>query len=362
MGPAPDEIPRENVESPSFVFANSRLLRFNPARMQTRLFRSLGGHVLLNLIAILLAVVNPPVSAADNGDGLPYVQKKDVIYGEVHGVGLLMDVFVPKGKPNGLAIVDVASGAWHSDRSKIRDHTLAQIFQIHCSRGYVVFAVRPGSRTHFTVEDMVKHLKMGIRHIKEQAGEYRIDPNRLGMTGASAGGHLALLAALGIEQGRPDARNAAQRLDTGVKAVAVFFPPTDFVDWKGDGKMASPELLGGLIFPGGVQGRSEEEIMAQARKISPLRNATRIPLPMLLFHGDADPLVPLNHSQRFVAAMKEAGNTIELIVKPGGGHPWLTLPEEVRLMADWFDKQLGSPASGAAPAPTSTSNSSTDSK
>ena len=48
------------------------------------------------------------VSRAD--DGLPYEQKKDVVYAEAHGTGLLMDVFAPRGKPNGLAIVDIASG------------------------------------------------------------------------------------------------------------------------------------------------------------------------------------------------------------------------------------------------------------
>ena len=129
--------------------------------------------------------------------------------------------------------------------------------------------------------------------------------------------------------------------ESGIKALSVFFPPTDFLDWKGDGKMLGVESLGNLVFVGGSQGRSEEEIRTQARKISPLHLVTKTTVPMLLFHGDADPLVPLNHSQRFVTAMKAAGNSIELMVKPGGGHPWLTLPEEVKVMADWFDKQLG---------------------
>src|SRR5512140_1509266 len=64
----------------------------------------------------------------------PYNQKNDVVYGEVHGTGLLMDVFTPKEKPNGLGIIDVVSGAYHSDRGKIRDHTLAQFYTIFCSR------------------------------------------------------------------------------------------------------------------------------------------------------------------------------------------------------------------------------------
>ena len=63
-------------------------------------------------------------------------------------------------------------------------------------------------------------------------------------------------------------------------------------------------------------------------------------VPFLLIHGDADPLVPLQQSHRMVEALKEAGGSVELIVKKGGGHPWPTLPEEVKIMADWFDQHL----------------------
>ena len=51
----------------------------------------------------------------------PYEQIKNIVYAESHGIGLVMDIFKPNGNHNGLGIVDVASGAWHSDRGKIRD-------------------------------------------------------------------------------------------------------------------------------------------------------------------------------------------------------------------------------------------------
>ena len=59
--------------------------------------------------------------------------------------GSSSDMFTPTGAKNGLAIVDIASGAWHADRGKIRDHQTAQMYTIFCSKGYTVFAVRPGS-------------------------------------------------------------------------------------------------------------------------------------------------------------------------------------------------------------------------
>jgi dipeptidyl aminopeptidase/acylaminoacyl peptidase len=64
--------------------------------------------------------------------------------------------------------------------------------------------------------------------------------------------------------------------------------------------------------------------------------------PFLLIHGDADPVVPLQQSERMVAALKEKGVSAELIVKRGGGHPWLTIHEEVQILADWFDTRLKS--------------------
>ncbi len=297
------------------------------------------------LISSLLVLFVAAVGVlAQESSSPPYDQKMDVVYGEVHGTGLLMDIFTPKGKANGLAIVDVVSGAWHSDRGKIRDHTTAQFYSIFCGRGYTVFAVRPGSRTRYTGSEMASHVKMGIRYAKLHAAEYKIDPNRLGISGASAGGHLATLVAVTPEDGNPDGSVPLMHLSTRVKAAAVFFPPTDFVDWNG--KQANYGMLGDLLFLGGTKGHSEEELKERAEQISPARQVKSPPVPFLLIHGDADPLVPLQQSQKMVEVLKAAGGSAELIVKKGGGHPWMTIPEEVKVMADWFDRHLPEAVAG----------------
>ncbi len=281
-----------------------------------------------------------PLAIPRGGWAANYEQRQDVVYAEVHGTGLLMDVFTPTGAPNGLAIVDVASGAWHSDRGKIRDHTMAGVYDTFCGRGYVVFAIRPGSKSRYTLAEMDQHVKLGIRYVKEHAQEYKIDATRIGLTGASAGGHLATLAALTPAAANPAAKRTLERLDSSVKAVGVFFPPTDFLEWH-DGKMADASFLRPLLFLGGATGHSADELQQAARAVSPLYQVAKPEVPFLLIHGDADPVVPLSQSQKLVAAIKAAGGSAELIVKPGGGHPWLTIPMEVKVLADWFDGQLG---------------------
>jgi acetyl esterase/lipase len=296
-------------------------------------------------MAVLVLLAGGPAWAQDP----TYQQLENVVYAEEHGVGLLMDIFRPTGDANGLGIVDVISGAWHSDRGKIRDHARAQTFQILCRKGYTVFAIRPGSISKFNAPEMIVNLNQGIVWVKQHAETYRVDPERLGMMGASAGGHLACLAAVtAAPEGAHAGGNgdgSTSRSDTRVKAVAVFFPPTDFLNFGGHAvDLEATEGIGPLALqlalPKGTPPPTAEEMTRQITRISPARLVTPQAPPFLLIHGDADPVVPLQQSELMLAALKQAAVPAELVVKQGGGHPWLTLHEEVQLMADWFDQQL----------------------
>lgn len=263
----------------------------------------------------------------------PYTQTQNVVYGEVDGVGLVLDVFTPSGKPNGLAIVDVASGAFYSDRGKIEDHRRAQVYDIFCGKGYTVFAVRPGSITKFNLAEMAANLKKGITWVKQHAGEYKIDADRLGLMGASAGGHLASLAAVTADD------------KTDVEAAGVFFPPTDWLDYRGtkidaDTPLKDVDRVKRFVYSGGAQPASTSELIEKLTQVSPALLVTDKAPPFLIIHGDADPRVPLDQSKKLLAALESAGVPAELIIKEGGGHPWPTIHEEVQVMADWFDKQL----------------------
>ena len=301
--------------------------------MKLRLQRSL---LVASALYALVFSMNSISCAAD-----PFTRQENVVYGEDFGVGLVMDIFTPTGEKNGLAIVDVVSGAWHSDRGKMRDHERAQMFNIMCSHGYTVFAVRPGSITKFSIPEMVKHIEQGIVWVKKHADEYGIDASRLGMTGASAGGHLASLVAVRNESSdaQPDREKAS------VKAVGVFFPPTDFTEYGGGAAGASetgisPIAKRVLFSNGVVEDLTKEQIHQRLVDISPALLVTKNAPPFLLIHGDADTVVPLEQSTKLQTALKEKDVPVELIVKAGGGHPWLTLHEEIAVLADWFDGQL----------------------
>src|SRR5688500_18798802 len=110
---------------------------------------------------------------------------------------------------------------------------------------------------------MLTNVKRGIRYAKHHAKEYGIDPDRLGLTGASAGGHLACLAAVTADDGRAGAKDPLDQLSSSVKAAGVFFPPTNFLDYGG--RERDMTRLGRLLFPGGITNQSKEQIEEQAK-------------------------------------------------------------------------------------------------
>jgi len=287
-------------------------------------------RMMICLVFLLCALSSARLIRAEDS----YIQHQNLVYGEIHGVGLLMDIFVPKQQKNGRGVIDVVSGAYHSDRGKIRDHEQAQVYEIMCAKGFTVFAIRPGSITRFSVPEMLKNVNAGIRWVKEHAAEYGIDPNRLGLMGASAGGHLATLAMVTADDA------------TRVKAVAVFFPATDFLDWNGKRLDQTPEggiskrALAFAFPPGEREGKKAEDVAEALAAISPARLVKSGLPPYLTIHGDADTTVPLQQSQKMVEALKAQGNSAELIVKPGGEHPWPTIFEEVAVIGDWFLERL----------------------
>ncbi|HTU90311.1 MAG TPA: alpha/beta hydrolase, partial [Gemmataceae bacterium] len=131
--------------------------------------------------------------AAEFDDPHPYTRRRDVIYGRRSGTALTMDVFTPKKDAKGVAIVYPVSAGWVSNQS-MNDLPLLSIFiDEPVKRGYTVFAVYHGSQPIFTIPEAIADVNRAVRYIRYHACEFAIDPRRIGVMGASSGGHLALM-------------------------------------------------------------------------------------------------------------------------------------------------------------------------
>jgi acetyl esterase/lipase len=260
-----------------------------------------------------------------------------------------MDVFTPKQNANGLGLVFVVSGGWFSSHNNINAGFIAEPLK----RGYTVFEVCHGSQPKFTIPEILEDMNRSLRFIRFHAKEYNVDPDKIGIMGASAGGHLSLMQGTAGTPGKSDAKDPVDRVSSRVQAVACFFPPTDFLNYGGSGKSTA---LDGVLKPYRPpfdfheldRNANRFERITDATKvneilknISPISYISAETPPTLIIHGDADTLVPIQQAQTFIDKLKAAGVPCELVVKPGKGHGWPTLVvEDMKTITDWFDKYL----------------------
>jgi acetyl esterase/lipase len=272
-----------------------------------------------------------------------------VIYGRKYGVALTLDVFTPK-PANGAALVYVVSGGWYSSHEAIQ----LAFFQEFLNRGYTVFTVVHGSQPKFTIPEVAEDLHRALRFIRHEAALYRIDPNRIGILGGSAGGHLSLLMGTSGRPAAPGAKDPVDRESSRVQAVACFFPPTDFLNYGKAGRdvfQALEEELANFrapfdfqeSVPGTGQFRKIEDLEKRrqiAREISPVTHVSADDPPALIIHGDADTLVPIQQAEILKQKLEEARVPVKLVTKPGAGHGWPDLLKDLSAFADWFDTHL----------------------
>ena len=124
----------------------------------------------------------------------------DVVYGHKHGMALTFDVFTPNNA-NGSGVLNIVSGGW---RSRWRPHEESQkIYQPLLDQGFTVFAVRHGSSPKYEIPEIVPDVQRATRYIRLNATQLGVDPDRLGVWGQSAGGHLSLMLGNVSDNGNP---------------------------------------------------------------------------------------------------------------------------------------------------------------
>lgn len=255
----------------------------------------------------------------------------DVVYGHKDGLALTFDVHRP-AQPNGAGVIAIVSGGYQSSvemSGLIVDGYLSPLLN---KKGFTVFAVRHGSSPRYPMSAIVADVRRAVRFIRQHAGEYGVDPNRIGVYGGSAGGQLALLLGTTADTGDPSASDAVLRESSRVAAVVAWFPPTDL------SRFGTPMIRKALP--------AMRLTDAEAAEYSPIRFVSPGAAPSLIAHGAADTTVPILEGETMHAALTKAGVPASFIRIEGAGHGFegADLERVSAAMVQWFEQYLGSAA------------------
>ncbi len=263
------------------------------------------------LVASLLACF-AAISIAQNA-GPDYEIVKDVAYDDQDPAQKL-DLYLAKSEQPTAVMVYLHGGGW---RAGTKNEVPA----------YLLNGVKQGAFSVVSVEyrftDVAPHPAQvhdgarAVQFIRYHAKKWNLDPTRIGATGGSAGGHLSLWLALHDDLRKPDAEDPIERRSSRLKCAVSFAGPTDW------GLLSEIEHLHPAYrqLLGYEPKTPVAEMDAAAMKdVSPISLVSRDDPPVLLIHGDADTVVPLQHAERLHEAIKKAGGRSELLVVEGAGH------------------------------------------
>jgi acetyl esterase/lipase len=269
------------------------------------------------------------------------VIQADLEYATVGGVSLRLDLYTPSGAPTGLpTLLYLHGGGWAvGDKSDAAVERLLPLV----AHGFAVASANYRLVPSVTYPAPVHDVKAAVRWLRANAGEYGLDPDRIALGGASAGGHLASLAAL-------TTGDAALEGDVGdhvgvssaVGAVVAYFPGSDLLVSGGRNPLESqvlpPPPTAALL---GLARIDDDPGLARAA--SPRYRAHAGAPPHLILHGDRDTMV--NHEQSRVLhdALSAAGASSLFLLMGGAGHegPEFARPAITAAVAGFLAEELG---------------------
>ena len=227
----------------------------------------------------------------------------NIEYGEAGGEKLLLDAHVPEGSGTHPVVLIVHGGGWMSgDREK----DIVPVFAPYATNfTWFTISYRLASTTTNHWPACFEDLQTAIRWVKQHAGEYKGDPNRIALFGYSAGGHLVTLAGTHATD------------DTKVQAIVGMAPPTDLV-WDNErrgGASVSMKALFNL-----ESTNLTESVRAVLKENSPVTYIKPGLPPFIILQGSADKTVPAEQSQAFQKKLQAAGVSCDMITIPEGQH------------------------------------------
>ena len=239
-------------------------------------------------------------------------------YSKNGGSSQYVDLYVPASRKPCPVVVWYHGGSWKYGHPGF--HLLLRDLTDH---GFAVASVkyRLLGRTHRWPAQLEDSLA-AVDWVYANGHRYGIDASRLGVSGESAGGHLAALVALRV--GRP-------RID----AACVLYPPTDMVELGRRYAHFHRFSVVTQMFRGDIENRLD-----QARAASPLTYVSRNAPPFLIIHGDRDWLVPPDQSRHLHRALKKAGAESHLDIVKGKGHAFALDDGQLDEVAHFFRRRL----------------------
>jgi acetyl esterase/lipase len=263
------------------------------------------------------------MSASELSSGV--ILRENVTYREHPGIELQGDLYLPKGNGPFPILIGVPGGGWRiCVRASLREWGLYL-----ASRGYAMFVIdyRLATAARKAFPEAVQDVIAAIRFVRSSNAELSIDPCRIGLLGASAGAHLAALAALGGDAafgGR--AGDALSGTPADVKALVAIYGVYDLLShWRDDlARNPDPEwnLARNLI------GKDPYEDPRAYFEASPLGHISydKNQMPVFVSWGGSDEVVDPGQSEAFVRALQQARFTVRTHRIPPASHFWFSDP------------------------------------
>ena len=227
---------------------------------------------------------------------------------EVNGVNLAMDISAPEGKGPFPSVMIIHGGGWTLHTNTVMEGMARYL----TNRGYVVFNINYRTLPDVQLEQIVEDCLGALIWVKEHASEYGGDPNRIAVTGDSAGGHLT--AMLLTQADNPKFKPSYIGTGKTDLSITCAAPSYGVFDFPALSKISSPITKSYL-------GETYQQNPERYQLLSPALNIKKGLPPQLVIVGNEDPLRGQN--QEYVDALKAAGDPVEIWIYQGQGHAFL---------------------------------------
>ncbi len=241
-----------------------------------------------------------------------------------------IDVYLAKSEKPAPVMVFIHGGGWHAGSKNgvpvflRKANAEGWLTVVSVEYRFTQVAVHPAQ-----VEDCTR----AIQFVRLNAKKWNIDPERIGVTGGSAGGHLTAYMGTQDDKAKPASDDPVEQQSSRVLFAIPFAGPTDWnlLDKIEHNHPGYRQLIGykpGTPFADMAADRIKD--------VSPVSFVSKDDPPMLIIHGDADKIVPFEHAKSLERAMKDCGVPVELYVVKGGSHSVAGASGEGAVQADAY--------------------------